>query len=71
MIGLQAAVESGCDFGDLVREHRSMVFSVAYHFLHDRDQAEEIAQDVFFSLHKNMGAVQSPAQTRCWSVASP
>jgi len=66
VIGLQAAVESGCDFGDLVREHRSMVFSVAYHFLHDRDQAEEIAQDVFFSLHKNMGAVQSPAHAGFW-----
>jgi RNA polymerase sigma-70 factor (ECF subfamily) len=66
VIGLQAAVESGCDFGDLVREHRSMVFSVAYHFLRDRDLAEEIAQDVFFSLHKNMGPVQSPAHAGFW-----
>jgi RNA polymerase sigma-70 factor (ECF subfamily) len=43
-----------------------MVFSVAYHFLHDREQAEEVAQDVFFSLHKNMSAVQSPAHAGYW-----
>ena len=43
-----------------------MVFGVAYHFLHDRDQAEEIAQEVFLSLHKNMGAVQSPAHAAFW-----
>jgi RNA polymerase sigma-70 factor, ECF subfamily len=66
VIGVQAAVQPGCDFADLVREHRSMVFSVAYHFLHDRDQAEEVAQDVFFSLHRNLGAVQSPAHAGFW-----
>ena len=60
------AVESGWDFGELMREHRSMVFSVAYHFLHDRDQAEEVAQDVFLSLHRNLGAVQSAAHAGHW-----
>jgi RNA polymerase sigma-70 factor (ECF subfamily) len=49
-----------------MREHRSMVFSVAYHFLHDRDLAEEIAQDVFLSLHRNLGTVESPAHAAHW-----
>jgi RNA polymerase sigma-70 factor, ECF subfamily len=63
---VETAVQAGYDFGDLVREHRSMVFSVAYHFLHDRDQAEEIAQEVFLSLHRNISAVQSPAHAAFW-----
>jgi RNA polymerase sigma-70 factor, ECF subfamily len=63
---VSAAVQIGCDFGELVRDHRAMVFSVAYHFLHDRDLAEEIAQDVFLSLHKNMGGLQSPAHAAFW-----
>jgi RNA polymerase sigma-70 factor (ECF subfamily) len=63
---VETAVQAGCDFSDLVREHRSMVFSVAYHFLHDRDQAEEIAQEVFLSLHRNMSAVQSAAHAGFW-----
>jgi RNA polymerase sigma-70 factor (ECF subfamily) len=49
-----------------MREHRSMVFSIAYHFLHDRDTADEIAQEVFLSLHKNRAAVESPAHALAW-----
>jgi len=43
-----------------------MVFSVAYHFLRDRDTAEEIAQDVFLSLHRNLGGIQSAAHAGFW-----
>ena len=43
-----------------------MVFSVAYHFLHDRDLAEEIAQDVFLSLHRNLAGLQSAAHAAFW-----
>ncbi len=43
-----------------------MVFSVAYHFLHDRELAEEIAQDVFLSLHRNLGALESAAHAAHW-----
>ena len=73
--GLSTQRESGAvgqpspalnDFGALMAEHRAMVFSVAYHFLHDRDQAEEIAQDVFLSLHRNLGEIESPAHAAHW-----
>ncbi len=29
-------------FGDIVREHQGLVFSLAYHFSHDRASAEEL-----------------------------
>jgi len=64
--GAGSAVQHAWDFAGLVREHRSMVFSVAYHFLHDPDQAEEVAQDVFLSLHRNLGSVESPAHAVHW-----
>jgi RNA polymerase sigma-70 factor (ECF subfamily) len=54
------------DFGELVRTHQSMVFSLVYHFLHDRDLAEEIAQEVFLSLHRNMGRIQSAEHAEFW-----
>jgi RNA polymerase sigma-70 factor (ECF subfamily) len=66
VIEIQSAVPQTCDFGELMREHRSMVFSVAYHFLHDRDLAEEIAQDVFLSLHRNFAELESPAHAAHW-----
>ena len=56
MIGLTAARQT-LDFGELMREHRAMVFSVAWHFLHDRDLAEETAQDVFLSLHTHLAGI--------------
>ena len=65
MIGL-TAVRQTLDFGELMREHRAMVFSVAWHFLHDRDLAEEIAQDVFLSLHKNLAGIETSAHAGFW-----
>jgi RNA polymerase sigma-70 factor (ECF subfamily) len=61
-----AIARQACDFGEMMREHRSMVFSVAYHFLHDRDLADEIAQDVFLSLHKHIGGLESPTHVAYW-----
>ncbi|MEO8595659.1 MAG: RNA polymerase sigma factor [Candidatus Solibacter sp.] len=65
MIGLTAARQA-LDFNELMREHRGMVFSVLWHFLHDRDLAEELAQDVFLSLHKNLRAIESTAHAGHW-----
>jgi hypothetical protein len=41
-------------FAEIVREHQGMVFSIAYHFLHDRTIAEEVAQETFWQLHKHL-----------------
>lgn len=43
-----------------------MVFSVAYHYLHDRPLAEEVAQDVFLQLHRHLGSLESPAHVANW-----
>jgi len=61
-----SVTQGGCEFTELVREHRAMVFSVAYHFLHDRELAEEIAQDIFLSLHRNWTSLQSAAHAGFW-----
>jgi RNA polymerase sigma-70 factor, ECF subfamily len=53
-------------FTDMVREHQAMVFSLAYHFLHDRSLAEEVAQEVFLDLYQNLSSIQSPAHLRFW-----
>ena len=66
MTALQDATGAACDFDGLVREHRAMVFSVALHFLHDRALAEEVAQEVFLSLHRNLAAIQSESHARYW-----
>jgi RNA polymerase sigma-70 factor (ECF subfamily) len=66
VIGLVAAQEIGLDFGELVRQHQAMVYSLAWRFLHDRGSAEEVAQEVFLSLHRNLRSISSPAHAVSW-----
>ena|SRR5689334_1483305 len=43
-----------------------MVFSIAYHFLHDRALAEEAAQDVFLQLHRHLPELETPEHVLFW-----
>lgn len=53
-------------FAEIVREHQAMVFSMAYHFLHDRGLAEEVAQEVFLELHRHWDSIESPTHLVFW-----
>ena len=53
-------------FATIVREHEAMVFSIGWHFLRNRAVAEELAQDVFLQLHKNLGSIESAAHLTNW-----
>ena len=43
-----------------------MVFSIAYRFLRDRAVAEELAQDVFLKLHRELPRLQSSEHVKFW-----
>jgi RNA polymerase sigma-70 factor (ECF subfamily) len=60
------AAASGFDFAGLVRQHQAMVFSIAWHLLRDRAVAEELAQDVFLSLHQHLAEMESPEHVIYW-----
>src|ERR1700691_6286848 len=53
-------------FASLVKQHQSMVFSIAYSALRDRSVAEEVAQDVFLELHRVLPVLDSPAHVVNW-----
>jgi RNA polymerase sigma-70 factor (ECF subfamily) len=53
-------------FGDIVRQHQAMVYSIAWHFLRDRTVAEDLAQDVFLGLHRNLAVIESPSHLTNW-----
>jgi RNA polymerase sigma-70 factor, ECF subfamily len=54
------------DFEQLVDEHQSMVFSLAWRMTGDRGLAEEIAQDVFLELDKNLRKMVSADHACFW-----
>jgi RNA polymerase sigma-70 factor, ECF subfamily len=61
-----AAVTNRSEFEEVVCEHQHMVFSIAYHFLHNAAAAEEVAQDVFLELFKKLDALESRAHVTFW-----
>jgi len=62
----QASRGDAAAFESLVREHQGMVFSLAYHFLHDRAAAEDMAQEVFLHLFRNLRSIQTPEHLKFW-----
>jgi RNA polymerase sigma-70 factor (ECF subfamily) len=56
----------GNDIESIVREHKAMVFSVAYNFLQDASLAEEVAQETFLRLFENRKAVVGADHLRRW-----
>jgi len=56
----------GDAFATLITDHQSMVFSIAWHFFGDRHRGEEIAQDVFLQLYRNLAKIASHAHLVFW-----
>jgi RNA polymerase sigma-70 factor, ECF subfamily len=53
-------------FAVLVREHQSMVFSIAWNYLRNQPSAEELAQEVFLDLFQNVKSIESRAHLTFW-----
>jgi RNA polymerase sigma-70 factor (ECF subfamily) len=53
-------------FAELVAKHEAMVFSLAWNFFGDRSRAEEIAQDVFLQLYRNLHTIESDSHLLFW-----
>ena len=53
-------------FAEIVREHQAMVYSLALHFLRRPSLAEDLAQEVFLELYRNLGSITSGEHLRLW-----
>lgn len=53
-------------FAALVEQHEAMVYSLAWNFFGDRSRAEEIAQDVFLQLYRNLEGIESESHLLFW-----
>lgn len=66
MVNPVALIGDVGDFASLLRQHQSMVFSLALHFLRDRQAAEDVAQEVFLELHRSLGKIKSAEHATFW-----
>lgn len=53
-------------FSQALEMHKAMVYSILWHFFHDRAAADELAQDIFFQLHRSWNSMKSPAHLASW-----
>jgi len=53
-------------FEQLVRTHQHRVFDFCYRMLGDREEASDIAQDVFISVHQNLAGFRQDAKLTTW-----
>lgn len=60
------SVDAQAGFAALVREHQSMVFSIALHYLRNRESAEEVAQEVFLQLYRWQERLAGPGHVAAW-----
>ena len=62
----RAAAGDDDAFATIVRRHEAMVFSIAWHVLRDRTLAEDLAQEVFLQLYRDLGAIESEEHLVFW-----
>ena len=62
----RARAGDGLAFAEIVKRHQAGVFGLALRMLNQREQAEELAQDVFLQLHRSLGAIESADHLRFW-----
>ncbi len=53
-------------FATLVRTHQRLVHSLALRMLADRQQAEDLAQEVFLQLYRSLGSLESEEHLKFW-----
>ena len=53
-------------FRGMVERHQARVFSIAFRILGETGVAEEVAQDVFLELHRNLGRIENDEHVAAW-----
>lgn len=53
-------------FKELVETHQDRIFNTAIGFLHNREDAEDIAQEVFMAVHQSIGGFHGTSKLSTW-----
>jgi RNA polymerase sigma-70 factor (ECF subfamily) len=65
LLALTAAGDRGA-FSELVRRHQGKVLKLAYGFTRDRQDCEELAQEIFFKAWRHAGSFRGEAAFSTW-----
>ncbi|MCC6726208.1 MAG: RNA polymerase sigma factor, partial [Saprospiraceae bacterium] len=54
------------NFEAIYNEHQHLVFNLCLHYLQNRQEAEEAAQDVFVKIHAKLGGFEGKSSLKTW-----
>lgn len=54
------------EFAELVRRHKSSIYTVCYMFAKDADEADDLFQEVLINLWKGMGTFREESKISTW-----
>jgi RNA polymerase sigma-70 factor (ECF subfamily) len=63
---VEAALRDPEAFAVIIDRHKSMVYSLAFHFFRDRSVAEDLAQEVYLELFRNLSRIESDLHLVYW-----
>ncbi len=63
---VDAALADKEAFAAIVEKHESMVYSLAYNFFRDRTLSQDIAQDAYLELYRNLARIESDVHLSNW-----
>jgi len=58
--------ENERQFADIVRQHKSSIYSVCYMFAKDADEADDLFQEVLINLWKGMDSFRHESKINTW-----
>lgn len=58
--------ENEKQFADIVRQHKSSIYSVCYMFAKDADEADDLFQEVLINLWKGMDSFRHESKINTW-----
>ena len=53
-------------FNELVESYQNMIINTCYGFLHNTEEAEDVAQEVFIQVFKSIGSFRGDAKLSTW-----
>jgi RNA polymerase sigma-70 factor (ECF subfamily) len=53
-------------FRKLVEEHQHNVINICYRFVHDKAEAEDLAQETFIEVHRSIGGFRGQSSIATW-----
>lgn len=51
-----------------MRQYQARVFGLAYHYLRDREEARDVAQEAFIRIHRNLDGFETGGNFAAWAL---